>query len=105
MALSFFQVKAADAAARVEVLGEPADTPAKFLKSVALDPRQPMERRLDAAKAAAPYTDRKQPLGVDGGLDANGAPQPLIDVAKLQGMPTAELVQMIELLRKAGAVV
>jgi acyl-CoA reductase-like NAD-dependent aldehyde dehydrogenase len=63
--------------AEAQDFGEAVDSPAKFLKAVALDPRAPLATRLEAAKAAAPYTDRKQPTGVDGGVGPDGQPLPI----------------------------
>lgn len=60
-----------------EVLGHPVRTPAEFLKAISLDPRIPLPTRMEAAKAAAPYTDRKQPQGLDGGVGADGKPLPI----------------------------
>lgn len=105
VALSFKQVKARDAARFEEVLGEAADTPAKFLKAISLDPRVPMLTRIDAAKAAAPYSDRKQPIAVDGGAGKDGAPVPLFDFSKLSSLSDSELALMRTLVTKAGAAV
>src|SRR5688500_180893 len=52
-----------------QVLGHEVRTPAEFLKALSLDPRVPVQMRMEAAKAAAPYTDRKMPQGLDGGVD------------------------------------
>ena len=50
-----------------EELGEPNQTPAQFLRRVALDPRLPLPTRMQAAVASAPYFDRKMPIGLEGG--------------------------------------
>lgn len=102
VALTFLQVKRLDSERFEAVIGEPVDTPAKFLKAVSLDPRIGMGVRIDAAKAAAPYTDRKMPIAVDGGLGADGAAVPLFDLSKLKGMPTEDIATMLALLKKNG---
>lgn len=66
VALSYSRIKAAAAAEEAQIIGHEASTPAEYLKSVALDRRLPTYVRLEAAKAAAPYTDRKQPIAVEG---------------------------------------
>lgn len=103
VALTFKQVKERDVARFQEVLGEPADTPAKFLKAVSLDPRQPLVVRMEAAKAAAPYSDRRQPQAIDGGVGEGGAVTPLFDMTKLGGLSDSELAALKALLAKAGA--
>lgn len=104
VSLSFKAVKARDRAHLVEVMEDAAtDSPAQYLKAVAVDPRFPTAVRVDAAKAAAPYFDRKQPQALDGGLDATGAPVPLLDTSKLSGLSTEELTALRALLAKVGA--
>ena len=104
VALSFKQVKERDVANLSEVLGgEVVDTPAKYLKSLALDPRLSMATRMEAAKAAAPYSDRKQPTALDGGMDPlTGAVIPLMDYSKLKTFSDLELKTLSALLIKAG---
>ncbi len=106
VAMSFKQVKARDATRLEEAYSlegdQAVDTPAKFLKAVAMDPRVPMSARVSAAVSAAPYFDRKQPIAIDGGAGDNGKPVPLFDFNKLQGLSTAELSLMRDLLTKAG---
>lgn len=103
-ALSFKQVQERDVARFSEVLsgGELANTPAKFLKAVSLDPRLPLGTRIDAAKAAAPYSDRRQPIALDGGAAPDGSPVPLLDFSKLTSLTDAELTGLRGLLAKAG---
>lgn len=88
-----------------QVIGHPARSPAEFLKLAAMDPRTPFADRVDAAKAAAPYYDRKMPLAVDGGADPNapGGPGLPIQVASLKGLSDAELMTMQALLEKTSA--
>ena len=104
VALGWVAAKLADAEHEERVLGEPgAGSPARYMKSVALDPTLPTGVRLDAAKAAAPYFDRKQPQALDGGLDPDtGNVLPLIDVSKLAGLTLEELTTLRALLLKGG---
>jgi len=99
--VDFINLKTADRVYRGAVIDGDVDSPAKFLKSVALDPTQPLLLRIDAAKAAAPYFDRKTPIAVDGGADAAGVAQPL-NMSVLAAMPTAELKAALALLTKLG---
>lgn len=93
--LSFLQLKQKEDKAHIEVLGHPVATPAQYLKAVALDPRVSMGVRLDAAKAAAPYTDRKMPSAVDGGVDPNtGAALPLFPPSMFEGLSDEAIKQI-----------
>lgn len=104
-ALSFKQVRHLDQQSMEEVIGEPANTPAKYLKAISLDPRQPTQVRIEAAKAAAPYTDRKQPMAVDGGVDPNtGASIPLYGPTMFVGWPAEDLAAMRALILRNKAV-
>jgi hypothetical protein len=64
--LSIGQAKAREAALRAD-LGTPVETPAEYLRRLAMDPRQPQDLRFRAAIAAAPYFDRKMPQAIEGG--------------------------------------
>jgi hypothetical protein len=99
--LDYTDVKSRDDARFERIIGEPVDTPAKLLKAVALDPQQTMVTRIDAAKAAAPYYDRKKPIGIDGGDD--GKPIEILHRHKLQGMTKEELDQLERLLKMTGS--
>ena len=78
IALSLLRAVQAERADMASVLdGQDVRTPAQFLKAVSLDPRLPLPTRVEAAKAAAPYTDRKMPQGVDGGVGSDGQPLPI----------------------------
>jgi hypothetical protein len=66
VALTLGQLRRADNERFEAVLGEKIDGPVKFMKAVTLDPRTPLPLRLDAAKAVAPYTDRKMPTAIEG---------------------------------------
>lgn len=79
---------------------EKVDTPAAVLKAYALDPTKPVQIRLEAAKAAAPYYNRKKPVAIDGGEDEDGNPIPLFDPKALKGLSDEELVQLKALLEK-----
>lgn len=103
VALTFLQVKSLDEDRFAAVIGEAADTPAKFLKAVSLDPRIGMATRIDAAKAAAPYTDRKMPVAVDGGVDASGKSVPLFDHSRVDHMSSEDIKALLALLKKNGA--
>lgn len=89
----------------IQELGEPPQTPAQYLKRVALDPRQPQHTRMQAAIAAAPYFDRKMPLGLEGG-DPN---KPFITetrstlIKNLGALPIEERKAALVLLEKLGA--
>jgi hypothetical protein len=86
-----------------KIIGGPVDSPAKLLKAVALDPQLPLNTRLTAATSAAPYFDRKKPIGIDGGAD--GAPITMEHIHKIQGMSKEELDRLERLLALgAGAV-
>lgn len=100
--LGFKDVKRLDSAHWDEALSGPQLTPAAFLAAVAANPRLPLSIRIDAAKSAAPYTDRKKPLALDGGTGTDGAPLPLLSIDKLKGLPTGELKTLLALLSKAG---
>lgn len=101
IALKFSALKRIDRAKLYEVNDESVDSPAKLLKAIALDPRQPMYVRIDAAHKAAPYFDRKAPIGIDGGLSPNGDVKPL-NLSALDGMSRAELTAALALLAKLG---
>lgn len=98
--LTYGQVKGKDDARWERIIGEPVDTPAKLLKAVTLDPQQTLMTRLDAAKAAAPYFDRKKPIGIDGGSD--GKPIEVLHRHKLVGMSQEELDDFERMLKLTG---
>lgn len=102
VALSFKDVLRKDKDNMRDVIGVEVDTPAKLLKAVALDPRFRMGLRIDAAKNAAPYFDRKMPTAIDGGVNPDGTSIPLFDASKLQGLDSKELKTMLALMEKAG---
>jgi hypothetical protein len=84
------------------VLGKAAETPAEVMKMVAMDRLMPLALRLDAAKAAAPYYDRKKPQAIDGGEDPDNPKEGLpIKMQNLRGLSADELASLSALLEKA----
>lgn len=83
--LDFKALKKRDTERFTEVLGNDIESPADLLKAVALDPRNSMERRIDAAHKAAPYFNPKLVAvqGVAGG--------PAITMANLSDMSPEQL--------------
>lgn len=103
--LAFTALRAAAAANETEVLGKPAETPAEVLKYAALNLKLPLLVRLEAAKAAAPYYDRKKPTSIDAGADPDnpaGPGLPLGNLADLRGLDAKELAALYALLKKAS---
>ena len=84
-------------AAELRVLGEKADTPAKVMKRIALDPALPLAMRLDAAKNAAPYFDRKTPVAVE-----NTNQDFSLDVAAVAKLPRKTRLEFLETLKTLG---
>lgn len=80
-----------------EIIGKRVETPAELLKRIALDPRQPLLIRLDAAKAAAPYFDRKTPTSLETKNEDLS-----LDIAKIAAMPKAERLKLLDTLRNLG---
>lgn len=95
--LSWSEVRSRERALDTEIIGEPADTPAKFLKRVALDNRIALATRLDAAQRAAPYFDAKMPLKFEGGAVVGG-----LDIAALSNLPREKRVALLDLLKEIG---
>ena len=94
--LDFKALKKRDAARFTEVLGKDVETPADLLKAVALDPRNSMVVRMDAAHKAAPYFNPKLVAvqGVAGG--------PAITMANLSEMSKEQLAAYEQALRAAA---
>ncbi len=80
-----------------EILGETVDSPAKLLKRVALDPRLPLMMRVDAAKAAAPYYDKKTPVAIH-----NTNEDFTLDMTAIAKLPLAERRKLLDLLGTLG---
>lgn len=96
-ALSFAEVKSADNQRFVEAVGAVPESPAALLRAVALDPRQRLDVRLHAARQAAPYYDKRQPIRIEG-----DSPPSMFDFARLVSLPVAERKAFIETLKKVG---
>ena len=79
------------------IIGGPVDSPAKLLKRVALDPTMPMALRLDAAKAAAPYFDKKTPVSVETKNEDF-----TVDVNAVMKLPRPERLALLKSLRTLG---
>ena len=101
IALDFLQLRNLDRANYGAVIDDTVDSPAKYLKALALDPRMSTLIRMDAAKAAAPYFDRRAPISVDGGVGTDGTVQP-INMAMLAALPQKELEAALALFTKLG---
>lgn len=80
-----------------QLLGGPVDSPAKLLKLVALDATKPLAMRIDAAKAAAPYFDKKTPIAVEStGQDFT------LDAVAIARLPRAQRRELLSTLRAMG---
>lgn len=77
-------------------LGRKVETPAQLLEATAMDPTMPLNVRLEAAKAAAPYTDRKK--GTD--VEAEGLNYKQKISRNLRGLSDGELEMFEALLCK-----
>lgn len=97
--MDYKDVKARDEARFERIIDGPVDTPAKLLKAVSLDPQLPLPVRMDAAKAAAPYFDRKMPIGIDGG--AQGKPIAMLVSHNMKSATMEELLMYQKLLAMA----
>lgn len=84
-------------AAEIRVLGEKADTPAKVMKRIALDTALPLGMRLDAAKNAAPYFDKKTPVAVE-----QTNQDFTLDLAAIAKLPRPERIALLKTLEKMG---
>lgn len=80
-----------------EILGGPADSPAKFLKLVSLDPRLPTAMRLEAAKAAAPYFDKKTPVAIEQKTE-----DVTLDIAAIAALPREKRKELLRTLADLG---
>jgi len=80
-----------------QLIGGPVDTPAKLLKLVALDVSKPLAMRIDAAKAAAPYFDKKTPIAVE-----NNNQDFTLDAAAIAKLPRTQRRELLMTLRAMG---
>lgn len=80
-----------------KLIGGPVDTPAKVMQRIALDPLLPLSLRLDAAKGAAPYFDKKKPIAIEQKNDDN-----VFDVAAIAALPRAKRIEMLRMLGEVG---
>lgn len=80
-----------------QLIGGPVDTPAKLLKLIALDVTKPLAMRIDAAKAAAPYFDKKTPIAVE-----NNNSDFTLDAAAIARLPRAQRRDLLMTLRTMG---
>lgn len=80
-----------------EIIGEPIDSPAKLLKFVALDSSLPMLMRLDAAKAAAPYFDKKTPVAIESKNEDFS-----LDMIAISALPREKRLEILRVLRDLG---
>lgn len=99
VSMSFNALQHASRSRDEEVIGEAADTPAKMLKVAALDPRNPLDLRIDAAKAAAPYFDKKQPIGIEASVNGTITIKP---ETVLSALTNKELTALEAVLLKVG---
>lgn len=79
-------------------LGRPITSPADLLCAAALDDTLSLGVRMDAAKAAAPYFDRKQPIRVEN----EDIPNTPFSPEQLSKLGDKELDQLYALLDKLG---
>jgi hypothetical protein len=100
VALTLTQLQQADADRFAAVLGEEVDTPVKFMRAVVQDPRTPLQLRLDAAKAVAPYTDRKMPTALEGPTPGSPISVNLLAGLDLSVLEKKERTLMMSLFRK-----
>ena len=73
-------------------------TPLEVLLVVMRDPKERLELRLDAAKAAAPYMHSKMPIA----NDEAPASVESISLSRLHGLSASERTVLLALLEKAG---
>lgn len=95
--LSLSALSGAEEALDVMILGKKVETPAELMKRIALDPRLPLTMRLDAAKGAAPYYDKKTPIATE-----NTNVDKTMDLAMLAKMPSGKRAELLALLKGLG---
>jgi hypothetical protein len=72
-----------------------------FLSVVRSEKEVPIDARIEAAKAAAPYMHRKMPIAIEGGDPSK--PINILDIASMKDMSKKEIETLLALLAKAGA--
>ncbi len=95
--VNWSRIKEADDNRWVEAVGSVPKTPAQLMAAMAMDPRHSLEFRLNAARLAAPYTDKKMPLMIEASATVGG-----VDLATLGSMSTDDRKALLDLLKKAG---
>lgn len=95
--VTWTRIKEADDNRWVEAVGAVPKTPAQLMTAMAMDPRHSLEFRLNAARLAAPYTDRKMPLMIEASATVGG-----VDLATLGSMTPDDRKALLDLLKKAG---
>jgi Family of unknown function (DUF5681) len=83
--------------AKKELAEKHGTTPLDFLLSLVRDERVPLDMRLSAATAAAPYMHRKMPVAIDGGDPS----QPIVfEASALQGLSVGDKMVLRSLFEK-----
>jgi len=95
--LDINRARSAEAKLSQLILGEAADSPAKLLKMIALDASLPLLVRLDAAKHAAPYFDKKTPIAVE-----NTNTDKKLDLEAIASMPAEARRTLLAQLKELG---
>jgi hypothetical protein len=95
--LGFANATAAETAYAEKLIGGPVDSPAKLMKRVALDPLLPLAMRLDAAKGAAPYYDKKMPISIEQKNE-----DLTIDLKAVAALPRPRRLALLEELKNLG---
>lgn len=95
--LSFSGARDAEIKYAEQLIGGPVDSPAKLMKRVALDPLLPLPMRLDAAKGAAPYYDKKMPISIEQKTE-----DLTIDLKAVAALPRGKRLELLETLKTLG---
>lgn len=95
--LSFSNAREAEVKYAEKLIGGPVDSPAKLMKRVALDPLLPLGMRLEAAKGAAPYYDKKMPISIEQKTE-----DLTIDVKAIAAMPREKRIALLAQLKELG---
>ena len=95
--LNLREAKETEDEASIRIIGEIADSPAKVLRRIALDSTLPLPLRMDAAKHAAPYFDRKTPIAVE-----NTNTDKTLDLEAIASMPADKRRVLLAELKALG---